>query len=258
MADAAVTLSATTLSINAGTRPLVMDLSFEARGGEFIAILGCNGAGKSLSLLTLAGLLQPQKGHVSLNGEPVAALPRRQVARSIGLLLQDLENGTRLTVFENTLINRYPHGSFWNNETAMDSELVYSALQEVGLSAFAQRYLPDLSGGEQRRAAIAALLTQQPEIYLLDEPTNHLDPQHQQLVLRLFRQKAAAGKLVIATLHDPTLAAQFADRAILLHGDGHWESGAVNEVITTDALNKLYRCSFLETCVENRRVFVSA
>ena len=83
-----------------------------------------------------------------------------------------------------------------------------------------------LSGGERRRLAIAQVLTQTPDLYLLDEPTNHLDPQHQLDALRLFREKADDGAAVIASLHDVNLAVRFADRCLLLYGDGRWDLGS--------------------------------
>ena len=92
--------------------------------------------------------------------------------------------------------------------------------QQLGLRDFAMRLVPTLSGGEQRRVAMAALLAQAPQIYLLDEPSNHLDPLHQIQVLNLFRALTAQGASIIATLHDPTLAERFADRVLLLYGDG--------------------------------------
>jgi len=114
-----------------------------------------------------------------------------------------------------------------------------------------------LSGGEQRRVAVAALLAQQPAVFLLDEPTNHLDPHHQLVVLGLFRELARAGRTVITTLHDPTLAARFADRVLLLHGDGRWTLGPVGEALTEASLSDLYLAPMMELDKDGRRVFVS-
>jgi iron complex transport system ATP-binding protein len=115
-----------------------------------------------------------------------------------------------------------------------------------------------LSGGEQRRVAVATLLAQQPDVFVLDEPTNHLDPQHQLHVLTLFRSLADTGSTVIATLHDPTLAARFADRVLLLFGDGRWRAGHTSQTLTAESLSELYCAPMLETSAEGRRVFVSA
>ena len=97
-----------------------------------------------------------------------------------------------------------------------------------------------LSGGERRRLAVAQVLTQAPGIYLLDEPTNHLDPQHQLDVLKIFRKAANDGNVVIASLHDVNLASRFADRCLLLFGDGRWTIGDAASVLTADKLSDLY------------------
>ncbi len=106
--------------------------------------------------------------------------------------------------------------------------------------------------------AVAALLAQQPGIFLLDEPTNHLDPHHQLAVLGLFRALADQGRTVVTTLHDPTLAARFADRALLLFGDGRWALGPVGSALTAATLSELYLAPMIELGREGRRVFVSA
>jgi iron complex transport system ATP-binding protein len=128
----------------------------------------------------------------------------------------------------------------------------------VDLADFAARRTDTLSGGEQRRVAVAALLAQQPGIFLLDEPTNHLDPHHQLAVLGLFRELASAGKSVVMTLHDPTLAARFADRVLLLFGDGRWALGPAATTLTAPALSELYVAPMIEIEAQGRRVFVSA
>ncbi len=251
-------LTAERLAIRGGPRELVKDLDAHFAAGEFIAILGRNGSGKTLSLHTLAGLLEPADGLVRLAGQPLAQLRRRAIARRMGLLMQDLEEGFTMTALEAVLIGRHPHLRMWQWETAADEQLARGALGRVGLDHLATRNVETLSGGEQRRVAVATLLAQQPEIFLLDEPTNHLDPQHQLHVLTLFRGLANAGSTVIATLHDPTLAARFADRIILLFGDGRWRAGPTREVLTAESLSELYFTPMLELGGEGRRVFVSA
>jgi iron complex transport system ATP-binding protein len=156
------------------------------------------------------------------------------------------------------LIGRHPHLALWQWETAEDERLALAALAAVDMHGCAARRTDTLSGGEQRRVAVAALLAQQPGIFLLDEPTNHLDPHHQLVVLGLFRELARAGRTVITTLHDPTLAARFADRVLLLHGDGRWSTGPVSSALTAAALSELYLAAIIELSQDGRRVFVSA
>jgi iron complex transport system ATP-binding protein len=181
---------------------------------------------------------------------------RRTVARRLGLLAQDLEDGFVTTSMESVLIGRHPHLAFWQWESAEDARLARNALAAVDLADFAARRTDTMSGGEQRRVAIAALLAQAPGVFLLDEPTNHLDPHHQLAVLELFRERARTGSTVIATLHDPTLAARFADRALLLFGDGKWVTGPASETIDAENLSALYLTPMVEVRQDGRRIFV--
>jgi iron complex transport system ATP-binding protein len=251
-------LCATGLRVQAGARQLVRDLSVQFAPGELVAILGRNGSGKTLTLHTLAGLLAPGAGSVSFDGTALPQLHRRALALRLGLLPQDLEDAFVTTVIETVLIGRHPHLAFWQWETAEDERLAHAALAAVDLSDFAARRIDTLSGGEQRRVAVAALLAQQPAIFLLDEPTNHLDPHHQLAVLGLFRELANSGSTVITTLHDPTLAARFADRVLLLYGDGRWSLGPLTTTLTAASLSELYLAPMIELGSDGRRVFVSA
>ena len=251
-------LCAAAVSVRAGARELVRELSVEFAAGEILAILGRNGSGKTLTLHTLAGLREPAAGEVSLDGTELQQVRRRTLALRLGLLPQDLEDAFVTTALETVLIGRHPHLSLWQWESAEDERLARDALRAVDMEAFAPRRTGTLSGGEQRRVAVAALLAQQPAIFLLDEPTNHLDPHHQLAVLGLFRALADSGSTVITTLHDPTLAARFADRVLLLFGDGRWLLGPVGTTLSAASLSELYVAPMIELGQDGRRVFVSA
>ncbi|HVC30778.1 MAG TPA: ABC transporter ATP-binding protein [Steroidobacteraceae bacterium] len=252
------TLSTRDLDVAVGARRLLTGLSLEFRPGEFVAILGRNGSGKTLTLHTLAGLRQPGGGGVYLDGTQMERLSRRTVALRVGLLPQDVEESFVTTALEAVLVGRHPHLKLWQWESAEDERIARDALTAVDLDGFAERRTDTLSGGELRRLAVAALLAQEPSIFLLDEPSNHLDPAHMLGMLRLFREMCSAGKTVVATLHDPTLAARFADRVLLLHGDGRWAAGAATELLTAQRLSELYLAPMLELEKDGRRIFVSA
>jgi iron complex transport system ATP-binding protein len=237
-------------------RRLVDGLTFSARAGEFVAVLGENGAGKTLTLHTLAGLRAPAAGQVAIAGRALADWPRRELARQLALLTQVSEDPFPNTALETAVMGRHPHIEFWRWESDSDYERARAALEAVGLAGCDARDVQTLSGGERRRVAIATVLTQEPRIFVLDEPTNHLDPHHQLEILRLFRARADAGCLVIASLHDPTLAAQFADRTLLVFGDGRWQFGASAETLTSATLSGLYHTPIHEIGFRGRRVFV--
>ena len=251
-------LCARGVEVSVGPRRLVTGLSLEFQAGEFVAVLGRNGSGKTLTLHTLAGLRQPRAGGVYLDGEAMDGLSRRAVALRLGLLAQDVEESFVTTALEAVLVGRHPHLKLWQWETADDERIARAALTAVDLDDFAGRRTDTLSGGELRRVAVAALLAQEPAVFLLDEPSNHLDPAHQLGILGLFRELCSAGKTVIATLHDPTVAARFADRVLLLHGDGRWAAGAATELLTAATLSELYLSPMLELEKDGRRIFVNA
>jgi len=251
-------LAARGLTIRAGERRLVAELSFALSPGEFVAVLGRNGSGKTLTLHALAGLDAPAAGEVLLDGAPLRGQRRRRIAQRLALLMQAREEGLPATVLETVLVSRHPHLKALQWESAADHEIAHRALERLGLSPLAGRSVDTLSGGEQQRLAIAAILAQAAPILLLDEPINHLDPQHELAVLELFRGLTRVGSAVLATLHDPSLAARFADRVLLLYGDGRWRLGPAAEVLTAQSLGELYGTAMLELEGNGRRVFVSA
>ena len=249
-------LCARGLMVRVPHRLLVKDLNVALRRGSFTAILGRNGAGKTLTLHTLAGLRPASGGEVFLKDQAINQWPRRELARSLGLLTQTTEDAFPSTALEAVLVGRHPHIGFWEWEGEADRNVALQALATVGLQGFEDREVATLSGGERRRVALAALLAQAPDVYLLDEPINHLDPHHQLDILHLLRRKATEGHSVIMTLHDPALAARFSDQALLLFGDGTWRFGPTHEVLTEQAMTQLYALPVHEVRWEGGRTFV--
>ena len=245
------------LRVTVPGRVLVDALDMTLARGEFIAVLGRNGSGKTLSLLTLAGLRPPDAGAIRLGGEAMAALPRQQVAKRLALLPQDTDDIFPATVLDTALVGRHPHIGRLRWESTQDCELARGSLAMVGIADLADRDVLSLSGGERRRLAIAQILTQAPGVYLLDEPTNHLDPQHQVDTLRIFRQLADGGAGVIASLHDVNLAARVADRCLLLFGDGRWEFGATSEVLDEERLEALFETPMEAVSWRDGRIFIA-
>jgi len=244
------------LSITIPGRTLVDALSFEAAPGELIAVLGQNGAGKTLTMHTFAGLRVAPQGRVMLRGTDLAASRRKDIARQLALLPQHIDDIFPATALDTVMIGRHPHIGRFEWESPQDLEIGRTALASVGLAELAGRDIFTLSGGERRRLAIAQTLTQQPDVYLLDEPTNHLDPQHQLDALRLFREKADAGAAVIASLHDVNLAVRYADRCLLLYGDGRWDIGACSDVLDEERLTELYDTRMEAVDWRSTRLFI--
>jgi len=245
------------LRVRVPGRVLVDALDMTLAGGEFIAVLGRNGSGKTLSLLTLAGLRLPDAGSIRLGGDAMDALQRQQVAKRLALLPQDTDDIFPASVLDTALVGRHPHIGRLRWESPLDYARARESLATVGIADLADRDVLSLSGGERRRLAVAQILTQAPGIYLLDEPTNHLDPQHQVDTLQTFRCAADSGAGVIASLHDVNLAARFADRCLLLFGDGRWEFGTTGEVLDEARLEALFGTPMEAVSWRGKRLFVA-
>ncbi len=249
-------LAARGLCVEAGRRRLVSELDLELHPGEALAVLGPNGVGKTLTLLTLAGLRKPARGEVEVGGRPLSAWTRRSLAQQLGLLPQGTEDPFPATVMDEALIGRHPHLGFWQWESPDDLAIARQALLEVDLAGFELRSLDTLSGGERRRLAIATLLVQDPAVWLVDEPTNHLDPQHRLGVMNLLSARARAGRAVVVTLHDVNLAAGWCERCLLLFGDGSWQLGPADEVLSDAAVSRLYGMEVTGVEFAGRRLFL--
>jgi len=259
--NAAVTsaaLACREVTVSVPGRVLVAGLDAVFRPGHMIAVLGRNGAGKSSLLHVLAGLRPPAGGAVEWQGRGLRHWPRRELARHVGFLAQASEDPFPGSVLETALVGRHPHIDFWQWESEADRGVARRCLEAVDLAGFEGREVETLSGGERRRLSIAAALTQQPRVYVLDEPVQQLDPLHQLEVLRLFRARADAGDCVIMSLHDPGIAAFYADESLLLFGDGRWVKGSTAEVLGEESIGALYGVAVRELRWEGGRTFVPA
>jgi iron complex transport system ATP-binding protein len=244
------------LRIEVPGRVLVDSLDLTVQTGEFCALLGGNGTGKSLLLRTLAGLRPATRGAVLLGGRALDSLTRREIATRLGFLPQDPDAAPQGVLHETVLLGRFAHLGLWDGVSMEDRARADAALAHVGLASLAQRELATLSGGELRRAAMARLLVQAPAVYLVDEPTNHLDPAQQLAILERLRVLARAGAAVIASLHDANLALRFADRVLLLDGDGAAETVSC-AALDAARLERLYGVPFQEGRVGAHRMFTA-
>jgi iron complex transport system ATP-binding protein len=229
-------------SVSAGYRAndVVSDVSLGVPTGSWVAIIGPNGAGKSTLLKCAAGLLD-HRGTVTVQGDPLTSLSRRQRARRIGYAAQSPALPDGLTVTDYALLGRTPHLRPLARESASDLDLVSDVLVRLDLSELADRPLRTLSGGERQRAVLARVLVQQSQVLLLDEPTTGLDIGHAQSLLELVDLlRREDGITVVSTLHDLTLAAQYADSVLLLDSGRAVATGSPDEVLTEKAMWQHY------------------
>ena len=208
--------------------------------GGWLAVIGPNGAGKSTLLRALLGF-HPHEGQVRIDGVPTTGLPRRELARQLAYAPQLPVLPEGVTARDYVTLGRTPHRSLLAAPRAVDRHVVAEVMARLGLGALADRPLHTLSGGEQQRAVLARALAQQPRVLVLDEPTSALDLGHAQQVLDLVdRLRRQDGLTVISTLHDLTLAGQYADRLALLSGGRVAAEGPPGEVLTAAALQAHY------------------
>lgn len=203
-------------------------------------MVGPNGSGKSTLLKLAAGLLSPRAGDVALNGNPLASMPRRAIARRLGFLPQECPALFDYTVEQVVAMGRHAHGGVLELSASGDREAVARALDDVQLEALRHRPLSHLSGGERRRAWIASALAQEPEILLLDEPTQSLDLHQAAAIMEVLARRAADGLRVVAVMHDLNLAALCCDRLVLLRDGKIDADGLPHEIVTSERLFAVY------------------
>jgi iron complex transport system ATP-binding protein len=229
-------------------------VSFEVRQHELIAILGPNASGKSTLLGLLAGMHAPLAGRIALGGTEVAKLEAKVRAQRIALVQQESELLFPLRVWEYVLQGRYPYGRGLRFESQEDCLMAGNALAQVGADALRDRWMDQLSGGEKQRVILARALAQQPVLLLLDEPTQHLDIGGKVELLRRLRRLAAERRYtVLVVTHELDLAAEFADRIVLLHKGKCLREGTPAEVYERALLEDVFEAPLEVELRENGR-----
>jgi len=225
-------LRAEGLTLAYGDRAVVHELDLVIPRGRVTAVVGANGCGKSTLLRALARLLGPRAGTVLLEGQPIARLPTKEVARRLGLLPQSPVAPDGLAVEDLVARGRYPHQGPFRQWSARDEAAVEAALAATATTALRDRPLDELSGGQRQRAWIAMTLAQETEIVLLDEPTTFLDLAHQVEVLDLLGELVAEhGRTVVMVLHDLNQACRYADHLVAMRNGRVYATGAPADVV---------------------------
>ena len=241
-------LEARNITVKYDSRLAVDGVSLSLKPQEVTAIIGPNGAGKSTLLRTLNGNLSPEIGEILLESKPLQLYSRRAIARRIAVVAQEAELRFPVTVFEFVLGGRYAWAttSGWGWETSRDIEVAREVLGETQLEEFAGRRMDELSGGERQRAVLARALATEAGILLLDEPTANLDLAHQATILALVRKRCDdrdVSALVIT--HDINLAAEFADKVLLMKEGKSVAAGKPEDVLTPELLREVFEVKIL-------------
>ena len=228
------------VTVELGGRAVVDRVDAVVDPGEWLALIGPNGAGKTTLLRAIARLV-PFSGEISLDGRPAPELARGELARLVAVVPQEPSTPPWMTVAEYVLLGRTPHLGPLAREGARDRDAAGRALARLDLLPFVGRRLGKLSGGEKQRVVVARALAQEASIVLLDEPTAALDIGHQQQALDLLdvlRQES--GLTLVGAMHDLTLAAQYADRMLLLNGGRVVANGPPEDVLTEATISQHY------------------
>jgi iron complex transport system ATP-binding protein len=241
-------LEAKNIVVSYGEREAVAGITLRAEPHEMTAIIGPNGAGKTTLMRALNGALEPARGEILLDGQPLSAFARRAIGRRIAVVAQEAELRFPVTVMEFVLGGRYAWSSTgaWGWETARDIEVAAGALRETKLEDYSARLMNELSGGERQRAVLARALATEAQILLLDEPTANLDLAHQATVLQLVRARCdTRGAAAIVVTHDINLAAEFADHVLLVKHGSAVAYGTPREVLTPELLREVFEIQVL-------------
>jgi iron complex transport system ATP-binding protein len=236
-----VTTSHLSVAYN-GTRA-VEDLDFWVDAGSWLALIGPNGAGKTTVLRSVAGLVTFE-GDVAIGSIAVRGASRRTLARAVAYVPQRPIVPSGATVTDYVLMGRNPYISYFSTEAHSDLVAVREVLKRLDLEGFATREVSSLSGGETQRVVIARAIAQEASVLLLDEPTSELDIGHQQQVLELVdRLRRDVGLTVVSTMHDLTLAGQYAVNFLLLDKGSAVASGSAADVLRPDLISRYYGAS---------------
>jgi len=224
-------------SVTLGGERIVSDVTMKAIDKQFVGIIGPNGSGKSTLLKCIYRILKPSSGAVFIDNEALQAMSVKDSAKKLAVVSQHNYYNFDFTVQEVVLMGRAPHKNRMEGDTQQDYEIVYDALQKVGMENYSNRIFSTLSGGEQQRIILARAVAQQTKCMILDEPTNHLDIKHQLQILNLVK---CLDLTVIAALHDLNIAAMYCDFIYVLKDGEVRAEGSPKEILTKELLKDIY------------------
>ncbi|NHN40344.1 heme ABC transporter ATP-binding protein [Halorubellus sp. JP-L1] len=219
------------LTVSLGDHEVLADVSMAVDDGEFVGLVGPNGAGKTTLLRCLSGVLSPDSGVVTVDGDPVVGLGARESSRRIAIVPQDTTLAFDFSVRDVVDMGRTPHRGRFERASVEDRDAVDRAMARTDVARFADDSIQAVSGGERQRVVLARALAQEAPVLLLDEPTASLDVNHQIRTLDLVADLVDDGRTAVAAIHDLSLAARYCDRLVLLADGGVLAAGPPERVL---------------------------
>jgi iron complex transport system ATP-binding protein len=242
-------LETKSLTLSYGDSTIIDALDLQIPKGKITVLIGSNGCGKSTLLRSLARLLKPQSGSVVLNGNDIAKLPTKEVAKHLGILPQAPVAPEGLTVLQLVKQGRYPYQNWLKQWSPEDERAVQYALESTQMDELMERQVDSLSGGQRQRAWIAMTLAQQTNTILLDEPTTYLDLSHQIDILDLlYDLNQIEQRTIVMVLHDLNLACRYADHIVAVQDRNVYVQGSPEDIITSEMVQNVFglRCQVEE------------
>lgn len=234
-------LRAVGLAVDYDGKQIIESLDLEIPAGKVTAIIGANACGKSTLLSTLARLKKPSAGRVLLDDQDINSLPRKTLARQLGMLPQHPLAPEGVTVVDLVSRGRYSHRGLFSGWSRTDDYMVEYAMEQAAILGFAQEPLGALSGGQRQRAWIAMALAQDPDVLLLDEPTTYLDLNHQLDVLDVLSNlNARRGTTIVMVLHELNFAARYADHLVMMSRGAIVAQGNPGEILDPTSMKKAF------------------
>lgn len=251
-------LRVTDLTVGYGDTPVVKELSFAVDAGEVVVIVGPNGCGKTTLLKSIARLIKPDAGSITLNEMDIWHEKPATVARQLALLPQQPIAPEGITVEELVRYGRHPHQGLFRQWSQEDRQQLEASLQATDLLDIKHSALDHLSGGQTQRAWLAMCLAQDTPLVLLDEPTAALDLGHQVEVLNLVKSLSGQGKSFLLVLHDLFSAARYADKLIAMVAGKIVAQGKPEDIVTPALVQELYGvdCDVLQAPGDNAPVII--